>query len=146
MLQYLKENLKIKSNKNAIDYLKNLYNLNVNSNILKNSLNELGFGSLQVAELAFFIEDCLEKKYNSSSLIATLLDTKTTLQHLIELLEKAFQSNYLFTNLEVEAVSEILIEDNLDAFLLTKNWSENMGSCVDATPLINNGYNFIFIV
>lgn len=117
--------------------------MKIDSNLIQRSLNELGFGSLHVAELAFFIEDCLDKEYTGSNLISILLDPKTTLGNLIELLEKMFQSNSIISNLEIENTgSKILIEDTYDDFYTIEEWSENMGSCIDATPLIEDEYVF----
>lgn len=129
----------------VVDLLRKNYNLEVTEENRKNSLNELGFDSLEVAELAFFIEDCLcyenFKNLNGTNLISILLNKETTLQNLIEIMEKAVKYSdnkciSLPTKLNVANGLKICIDKNLQNFYVTKNWSVNMGMCVDATPLI----------
>uniref|UniRef100_A0A915D267 CMP/dCMP-type deaminase domain-containing protein n=1 Tax=Ditylenchus dipsaci TaxID=166011 RepID=A0A915D267_9BILA len=145
LIAHAREHLSGQCSVNVANFLQKSYHIELNEDNLNFSLRNFGLGSLEFAELAFLMEgNCYKDiKMSSTELLQLLMDEKTILKDLVDMLENTLICE---NKLEVSSSTpsgsvftipiDIVTSDVSDIQLV---WSSNLGKCIDGSPVIDSG-------
>lgn len=120
-----------------MEFMYNNYGIEAKGDSLSKSLRQCGIGSLEAAEIAFFLSNC-SIHTNLADVIQYALDEKITLGEFLNHFNITTSKTKINLNNYQQEYKARLQFNKL--FPVMEKWYENLGKCIDGSPVYSNGY------